>query len=46
MCSAVLDYRRLVYSCQQPNLYNLHQIYLNLCHRCVIFDSGSLSECK
>nr|DAU19855.1 MAG TPA: hypothetical protein [Caudoviricetes sp.] len=24
MCSAVLDYRRLVYSCQQPNLYNLY----------------------
>nr|DAE79509.1 MAG TPA: hypothetical protein [Caudoviricetes sp.]DAJ19800.1 MAG TPA: hypothetical protein [Siphoviridae sp. cthBp9] len=22
MCSTILDYRRLVYSCQQPNLYN------------------------
>ena len=32
VCSAVLDYRRLVYSCQLPNLYNLHQIFLIFTH--------------
>nr|DAI88142.1 MAG TPA: hypothetical protein [Bacteriophage sp.] len=32
MCSAVLDYRRLVYSCQQPNLYNFNQIFLIFTH--------------
>nr|DAT93127.1 MAG TPA: hypothetical protein [Caudoviricetes sp.] len=32
MCPAVLDYRRLVYSCQQPNLYNLYQIFMIFTH--------------
>nr|DAE53521.1 MAG TPA: hypothetical protein [Caudoviricetes sp.] len=35
MCSAVLDYRRLVYSCQQPNLYNSYPWIHGFCsHIC------------